>query len=174
MHQQQFLLLHRALVPPLRLRVPPQAPSLLAEPLLSRPPLPLLWQHPLDITLVLQYLSLGHKFLIVLHHRWEASTLGLLLLINHLVREELTAALLQLLYIIVCAYVDLCLFKKKIVFLFFFSIKMLLFLQAHQHLPSVKVLPQVQYPLELQVKVSILYLLVSHIAFFFTYKHVCL
>lgn len=120
MHQQQFLLLHRALVPPLRLRVPPQAPSLLAEPLLSRPPLPLLWQHPLDITLVLQYLSLGHKFLIVLHHRWEASTLGLLLLINHLVREELTAALLQLLYIIVCAYVDLCLFKKKNCFSFFF------------------------------------------------------
>lgn len=120
MHQQQFLLLHRALVPPLRLRVPPQAPSLLAEPLLSRPPLPLLWQHPLDITLVLQYLSLGHKFLIVLHHRWEASTLGLLLLINHLVREELTAALLQLLYIIVCAYVDLCLFKKKMFFFFFF------------------------------------------------------
>lgn len=46
---------------------------------------------------------------------------------------------------------------------FFCFIKLLLFLQAHLHLPSVKVLPQVQYPLELQVKVSILYLLVSHL-----------
>lgn len=50
--------------------------------------------------------------------------------------------------------------KKQNIFFIYF-IKMLLFLQARLHLPSVKALPQLRYPSELQVKLSILYLLVS-------------
>lgn len=77
---------HRALVQRPRLRAPPQPPSRLAAPLLSRlPPAPLS-QHPVGLTLALvcRSHSLEHQCPIILHRRWEASTLGLLLLTNQL------------------------------------------------------------------------------------------
>lgn len=69
-----------------RLRAPLQPLSRLAVLLLSKLPPALLSQHPLDLTLVVacHVPSLEHQSPIILHHRWEASTLGLLLLTNQL------------------------------------------------------------------------------------------
>lgn len=77
---------HRASVQRPRLRAPPQAPSHLAVLHLSRPPPALLSQHPVDLTLVpvCHAPSLEHQFPIILHHRWETSILGVLLLTNQL------------------------------------------------------------------------------------------
>lgn len=78
--------LHQTLVRQPRLRAPPQPPSHLAVLLLSRPPPAPPSQHPVGLTLVLvcHAPSLEHQSPVTLHLRWEASTLGLLLLTNQL------------------------------------------------------------------------------------------
>lgn len=82
--------LHQVSVQQPRLRAPPHPPSDLAVQLLSRLPLDQLSQHPVDLTLALECraLSLEHQFPIILHHRWEASTLGLLLQTNQLLERQ--------------------------------------------------------------------------------------